>query len=427
MPEESLPRSVRDAVYVCRSLGIKYLWIDAYCIIQDCEEDKATEIGQMNIVFKNAYLTIEASGASSAADGFLGRVAETRSWPLPLRLPHGDWATFYLRHYPNDVSPGEEFEPIHKRAWTLQERYLSSRVLSFPSNGAMILWHCKHFSRNEHGHIPLRTDLSVHRVMDWGEIVPKYDVGDEFLGIWGGIVAEYSPRQLSVPSDKLPAIGGIAAEFHRAWGGEYFCGLWGNWLPPELLWVRRGRAVRSSVYRAPTWSWACLDGDVFANQDPGSESNVLEILDVSVNLVSKLNPFGPIRNAKLRVRGLLKSGMIRNISGFGFGTLKGAHDGARLGSAHLDDSGIEQIDEEVWCLAFYIPKFYDEFRDRDTEDPENPPERNGLLLVKSDALSCTNSAAPELIYRRIGTYTDNGWLGWDGWHDGNQRTEITIV
>jgi hypothetical protein len=154
---------------------------------------------------------------------------------------------------------------------------------------------------------------------------------------------------------------------------------------------------------------------------------VLEILDVSVNLVSKLNPFGPIRNAKLRVRGLLKSGMIRNISGFGFGTLKGAHDGARLGSAHLDDSGIEQIDEEVWCLAFYIPKFYDEFRDRDTEDPENPPERNGLLLVKSDALSCTNSAAPELIYRRIGTYTDNGWLGWDGWHDGNQRTEITIV
>jgi hypothetical protein len=76
--EETLPQSIRDAVYVTRCLGMRYLWIDAYCIIQDSEEDKKLEIAQMGSIYKNSHLTIEGSGSSSSETGFLGLREE---WP----------------------------------------------------------------------------------------------------------------------------------------------------------------------------------------------------------------------------------------------------------------------------------------------------------------------------------------------------------
>jgi len=41
--ESTLPKTVLDAVNVTRSLGIRFLWIDAYCIIQDSGTDKLEE------------------------------------------------------------------------------------------------------------------------------------------------------------------------------------------------------------------------------------------------------------------------------------------------------------------------------------------------------------------------------------------------
>lgn len=39
IPLDTLPQTMKDTVYVCRGMGIRYLWIDALCIIQDDQED----------------------------------------------------------------------------------------------------------------------------------------------------------------------------------------------------------------------------------------------------------------------------------------------------------------------------------------------------------------------------------------------------
>lgn len=39
MPIETLPRTYVDAIKITRDLGIRYLWIDALCTVQDCRED----------------------------------------------------------------------------------------------------------------------------------------------------------------------------------------------------------------------------------------------------------------------------------------------------------------------------------------------------------------------------------------------------
>lgn len=36
---DELPRTFQDAVVMTRALGIRYLWIDSLCTVQDDEED----------------------------------------------------------------------------------------------------------------------------------------------------------------------------------------------------------------------------------------------------------------------------------------------------------------------------------------------------------------------------------------------------
>lgn len=48
----SLPKTFQDAVTLCRELGIKYLWIDSLCIIQNDEADWVTESAKMGSIYE---------------------------------------------------------------------------------------------------------------------------------------------------------------------------------------------------------------------------------------------------------------------------------------------------------------------------------------------------------------------------------------
>jgi hypothetical protein len=39
IPLESMPKTVRDAAVITKSLGMKYLWVDSLCIVQDDKND----------------------------------------------------------------------------------------------------------------------------------------------------------------------------------------------------------------------------------------------------------------------------------------------------------------------------------------------------------------------------------------------------
>lgn len=62
-----LRATLRDAVILARSLGVRYIWIDALCIVQDCKEERRIEAGKMMSYYGNAYIAIVPT-ASSAAD-----------------------------------------------------------------------------------------------------------------------------------------------------------------------------------------------------------------------------------------------------------------------------------------------------------------------------------------------------------------------
>ncbi|KAG4433188.1 hypothetical protein IFR05_011323 [Cadophora sp. M221] len=58
-----------DAIEVAKRLGLRYLWIDSVCIIQDDEEDWERESSKMADVYQNSYITIAATCAADSSVG----------------------------------------------------------------------------------------------------------------------------------------------------------------------------------------------------------------------------------------------------------------------------------------------------------------------------------------------------------------------
>ncbi|KAF6233881.1 hypothetical protein HO173_008093 [Letharia columbiana] len=74
---EHVAPELSGGVLIVRKLQLRFLWIDALCIIQDDPADWAREAARMNDVYGLAYLTIAATSAISSTDGFLKRSQET--------------------------------------------------------------------------------------------------------------------------------------------------------------------------------------------------------------------------------------------------------------------------------------------------------------------------------------------------------------
>jgi hypothetical protein len=75
IPTISLPETFREAIEVCRAVGVRYSWIDSLCIVQNSLGDWEKESATMGGGYANAYFTIAATGAANSTKGlFLKRV-----------------------------------------------------------------------------------------------------------------------------------------------------------------------------------------------------------------------------------------------------------------------------------------------------------------------------------------------------------------
>lgn len=277
LPFSDLGKTHRDAVDITRKLGIKYLWIDAVCIIQGDRVDWEKESVKMADVYKNSMLTIAAAHSTHAQGGILvdrpeltseGRmlVFQTEDGPqrIAFRLPilnHHVWSNCVTEQY-FPINPIDmEYLPLENRAWCLQERVLSRRIVHFAEQE--LFWECQEAKRCECG------EIGGHNFAGHGPATLR----DDFLNaatstsqnernhFWMGIVAECTRRGIKYCSDRLPALSGIAQTLQRAGHGEYLAGLWRNSLLEQLLWtvdsIETARRVQSPS--APSWSWASIE------------------------------------------------------------------------------------------------------------------------------------------------------------------------
>ncbi|KJZ74886.1 hypothetical protein HIM_05795 [Hirsutella minnesotensis 3608] len=302
-----LPKTFQDAIAVTRKLGVRYIWIDSLCIIQDDERDWEHESARMADVYSNAYLTIAATGKSSSSDGlFLGRSAR-----VYFRVPLKEETSYTKGHILLcPLQAGNDFkledyismrsEPLSQRAWAFQERVLSRRVLHFTST--QVFFECLEGSAFEDGLRLSRRYCSVWLNQDFDTAFSSRSSGkgEHPRAHWNQLVRQYSSRKLTFPSDKLPALAGVAEVYSKLLDDQYVCGLWRKSMIEGLYWRSLDMSTAAPEYRAPSWSWASVDGTTAL----GVATEIQElatVLDCSVQ-ISGDNPFGRVQSGSVTLR-----------------------------------------------------------------------------------------------------------------------------
>lgn len=319
--------------------------MDALCIIQDSDEDKDFQISRMRSIFENAFITLVAASGEDACCGFLSMPPPPEiAFKLPYEVPYdvdddfrtvgyrdskrANGSTLYASR--DDVMIQMEAQPINKRAWTLEERLLSPRRIIFFAD--RISWECDSSSLADSGGITnMGADMRLPvDILRQGQFPRSRDVLMWCVHTeWAKNIEWYSCREMTKPMDKLRAIGGIAQKYQQILHAEYFAGLWSGYVVPGLLWRRVVEVERNPLrdrppmFRAPSWSWAAIDGKIdydvperdegalevarlgFANSIAKSTKPAIEGCEVV--LKSSKNPFGGVSRGYMIIRGMARS------------------------------------------------------------------------------------------------------------------------
>jgi hypothetical protein len=135
--EKNVPRTIQDAIRVVEKLEMQYLWVDALCIMQDDSSEKAKVIGEMDLIYSRAALTLVAASGSNADAGMAGlEIGDRKSGVFEnvVIMPNTNYQFTVARSRPSDVIA---LSPWNSRGWTYQERICSHRMLSQTSRSCI--------------------------------------------------------------------------------------------------------------------------------------------------------------------------------------------------------------------------------------------------------------------------------------------------
>ncbi|KAE9363408.1 HET-domain-containing protein [Stipitochalara longipes BDJ] len=313
-----MPLTIQHAFEFTRGLGLQYIWIDALCIIQDSKPDWQAESSKMGAVYSQALVTIAADWGDDVGSGCFNRVpidiptcSDNDLFQITSRLSTGDESSLYISDSTAQSSSLPEIEQskLTSRAWACQERLLSARIIHFTEK--QLFWECREKIIAEDG-ISRRWEdfhpaprLKFH-VTDWN----WHNSTDDSLREWYGLIQNaYSKRQLTVSTDKLPAISALARLWSHYVGAPYLAGIWQKDVQFGLCWYRNSASFNSkpSVYRCPSWSWAAIEGEVhWRTEEKGQLESKIRLIDAGVQLESQ-DPFGHVIGGFIKVTGLVQT------------------------------------------------------------------------------------------------------------------------
>lgn len=316
-----MPLTIKHAFEITRLLGVRYIWIDALCILQDNVSDWEIESSKMGAIYSQALVTIAADWAPTADSGCYNRVSQgvvvcqDGEIEITSRFPSGDSSSLFFRLNPG-VSPAEtEASKLNSRAWACQERLLSPRIIHFTDK--QLYWECrKHILPQDGmtlGRRPFESYLPVPRLIL--QIQPDFraDRVEGLLHLWYAyILAEtYLERHLTVSSDKLPAVSALAGLWSRCINSPYLAGIWQKDLHLGLSWYKYpGPSSRPSSYRSPSWSWAALEGRGIRWTSYWSQSHYgqprIKLIEANVDLEGQ-DPFGRVTGGFIKVIGRMQT------------------------------------------------------------------------------------------------------------------------
>jgi Heterokaryon incompatibility protein (HET) len=237
----SFSPTVLDSIRVTLSIGLRYLWVDAFCIVQDSSH-KNLELVKMSSIYSGAVCTICVMSAQAATKGFLKPAQSVENntiatWNVNVCDAISNQAV--ALEIRSDLSGLiHQSEPLLNRAWTFQEALLSPRLIMF-SEGQRPTFRCSRSSLRSDGGIVSQIPRSLNYL---GNVIARHQneldpLSYKILDDWASIVKEYTGRSVTNEEDRFPALMGIVAEWENRMSlGTYCAGLWSKQIRYHLLW-----------------------------------------------------------------------------------------------------------------------------------------------------------------------------------------------
>ncbi|PQE20572.1 hypothetical protein CJF30_00001895 [Rutstroemia sp. NJR-2017a BBW] len=293
-------------------MDIHFLWIDSLCIIQDCQDDWNEQAPQMASIYKNAFITIAATKSKESTEGCY---TMTSADYLAKCVPG---TGVYVRRLPPKfpthwTEMDLEGWPLLNRGWIYQEMRFSRRVLHFGAQE--VIWECLNARKSESG----CSDKPFGR----NDCRPYSKLTDDSRKLWYKTVAEYSRLQLTFEKDRMPALAALTQDMETLRADDRFlAGLWEKTLLLDLLWMVLSppKTGRLATWRAPTWSWACVQSQVMWESYVDYVVDSVKVEDI--RYVTKGQAcMGEIQEASITLRVPLLRARFERREGEGRGTL----------------------------------------------------------------------------------------------------------
>ncbi|KAI1451579.1 HET-domain-containing protein [Annulohypoxylon moriforme] len=358
LPIQDLPANFRDAIYITRQLGIRYLWIDSLCILQDSKRDWELESRKMGSYYRNSTVTILALTSKSSSQGILKHLSPSPKVMSPKIKMYTDTTedtsvmVEWITREDEDLNILGTDASLNSRAWALQEYWLSPRHLCYSDR--QVYWRCpSEFDSGEgftHGRrIPSQRLSNLTRLIYGPTTNNILQCPLEIKGIlddYYNLICDYSGRSLTKDSDKLPAISGLAKLIHTALPGKYLAGLWDFDFLRGLNWYKEMRTcMHVRPYRAPSWSWAVTNDRIIYNSTEfKADIFRLQLVDYGFQYKDQDSCYGEIEAASILLTGftrrLVRSSQVSGSIG-------------SIGSVSFDKLYFESIDGRLHWDGLY--------------------------------------------------------------------------
>ena len=403
-----LNRTFQDAVLVTRALGLRYVWIDSLCIVQDSTSDWQRESSLMGSVYGSGAINFAADAAEDGDHGFLSKKTPS-CFPYTMlgKKIHG-----MLYMMTSKRKRWVEYSGnLRRRAWVFQEYNLSACTIRYNVYG--LVWECRRgcyfdseviFEENQ-----FRRDTRALKnfSLQVDSISPSSPASkiSEVMAVWRKLISDYSKKELTFETDILPALSGLASLVQAATGDQYLAGIWRRDLPAALQWVPEISDWRSTTYIAPTWSWAaCKKTCPIVYPSSHVAQSKVKVLDAGVTLIGS-NPFGRVSDGFLKLEGLLLRGSFNRSNADSpvldvFLEPNGRRARQPVGYSLKHDGEIAAL-PAVWCLQLCVQS------SRTFFEQDDDFHYHGLLILEEDV---RENVFQRLAYQSC-LMADADWFG----------------
>jgi hypothetical protein len=315
-------------------------------------------------VYRHAFINLTATAAPSAEHSMIRSRDRRNAAPCIVDLRWGEG--MQGPHRCHSIEPFTRYvnvSPVRRRAWTFQERFLSSRTVNFAAD--QLYWNCLELNaaetdpRGEHliyGSEGSKKNAMIRSLLSHGSFTEH-----NFEEFWTNCVGEYTAGNLTNQCDKLVALSGCADLLQRP-GNDYLAGIWSSALPQGLLWCSEGsQNTKSNDYVAPSWSWASFHGQVGHYEEISNSitlTSAIDVVSAKTILLSIQHPYGSVLGGHIRIRGpLLEASLSRSHIRHGYSLSLSRHEVDPVYSfANMDVYQEHSIGERVFVLVLLQEK-----------------------------------------------------------------------